>query len=258
MSSQAPDRRAFLKSAALAGGSLLVGCRDFTKELAPELDLSAGVLRARPRAPTTLAPEGLQALGLSTGARDGRLYVPPGHRADEPLPLLLLLHGAGGDSASWFGSYEQRARDARLILLAPDSRGSTWDLVMGNYGEDVAFIDAALGRTFDRCAVNPAKIAVAGFSDGASYSLGLGLLNGDLFSKVIAFSPGFLANTGLTRPGVFVSHGIQDPILPINQCGRPIAQQLRADGYAVTYLEFEGGHQVPQSTSDAAITWLMA
>ena len=57
---------------------------------------------------------------------------------------------------------------------------------------DVTFIDRALTRTFRRYAIDPTRVAIEGFSDGASESLSLGLTNGDLFTHVIAFSPGVL------------------------------------------------------------------
>lgn len=41
-------------------------------------------------------------------------------------------------------------------------------------------------------AVDTTRLGVGGFSDGASYALSLGLTNGDLFTHVIAFSPGAL------------------------------------------------------------------
>lgn len=52
---------------------------------------------------------------------------------------------------------------------------------------------------------------IAGFSDGPSYALSLGLANGDVFDSVIAFSPGFqVAESAGGRPGLFVSHGTED------------------------------------------------
>lgn len=39
----------------------------------------------------------------------------------------------------------------------------------------------------------------AGFSDGASYALSLGLPNGNLFSHIVAFSPGFMRAPTLVR-----------------------------------------------------------
>jgi predicted esterase len=89
-------------------------------------------------------------------------------------------------------------------------------------------------------------VAVAGFSDGASYALSIGLASGDLFAHVLAWSPGFLApSDAVGRPRVFVSHGIHDRVLPIDRCSRRLVPVLRADGYDVHYQEFDGGHSVP-------------
>ena len=97
-----------------------------------------------------------------------------------------------------------------FLLLAPDSRGVTWDVILDDYGEDVAFIDKALARVFAEHAVDPTHLAAAGFSDGASYALSLGLSNGGLFTHILAFSPGFMAPARTEdSPRFFVSHGLQ-------------------------------------------------
>lgn len=214
-------------------------------------------LASRPHAPSTIASPGLQALGLASSPPDGRLFVPTQHSADEPLPLIVLLHGAGGSSADWFGSYDERGEAGRYLLLAPDSRFRTWDRMWGDYGVDVDFLDQALASVFDRCAVDPDRIAIAGFSDGASYSLGVGLANGDLFRSVIAYSPGFLPGSArVGKPGIFVSHGTSDEIIPIDAASRHLVPVLRSEGYEVDYHEFDGGHQVPSAISDTALEWL--
>jgi predicted esterase len=101
-------------------------------------------------------------------------------------------------------------------------------------------------------AVDPARVAIGGFSDGATYALSLGLVNGDLFPKVVAFSPGFVVEGPVHgKPEFFVSHGTSDPILPIDQCSRIIVPALRKRGYDVTFREFDGGHEVPESVARA-------
>jgi phospholipase/carboxylesterase len=101
------------------------------------------------------------------------------------------------------------------ILIAPDSIGRTWDVIAGAIGPDVERIDAQLAMVFDAFAIEVDRICASGFSDGASYALTLGILNGDLFSHVIAFSPGFLAARSHTgAPRIFISHGTRDEILP--------------------------------------------
>jgi predicted esterase len=38
-------------------------------------------------------------------------------------------------------------------------------------------------------AIDPARVAIGGFSDGATYALSLGLINGDLFKRVAPSHP---------------------------------------------------------------------
>ena len=109
-----------------------------------------------------------------------------------------------------------------------------------------------------RCvAVDPARLAVGGFSDGATYALSLGLINGDLFRRVVAFSPGFIVE-GEThgKPRFFVSHGTSDDILPIDRCSRRMVPELRQRGYDVTFREFDGGHEMPPAIASEGMAWL--
>ena len=125
------------------------------------------------------------------------------------------------------------------------------------FDEDVAFLDRALEFVFARLAVDPARLAIGGFSDGASYALSLALANGDLFPRVVACSPGFVMSAPTQgRPRVFVSHGTADQILPIDQCSRVIVPRLRTMGYEVTYREFEGRHEMPADVLDEALRWM--
>ena len=190
-------------------------------------------------------------------ARDSYLYVPATYRAERPVPLVLLLHGAGGHAQQGVGSLRRLADAAGLLLLAPASRGNTWDLLVGRrFGPDLALIDRALGQTFSRYAVAPERVAVGGFSDGASYALSLGITNGDLFGHVVAFSPGFVAPAGQTgSPRIFVSHGTRDRVLPIDRCSRKIVPQLERSGYEVLYREFDGGHTIPPEIATEAVGW---
>ncbi|MEJ7682241.1 MAG: alpha/beta hydrolase-fold protein [Segetibacter sp.] len=104
-----------------------------------------------------------------------------------------MLHGAGGDAEHGMSLIRHLAGEANLILLAPKSRGDSWDIISyDRFGPDIALINQALGATFTRYNIDAAKLAICGFSDGASYALSVGLTNGDLFSHIIAFSPVFL------------------------------------------------------------------
>ena len=216
-----------------------------------------GRLLSRPTQPTATATSGLHPLGLD-GLRDGFIYVPKTYRSDRPAPMILMLHGAGGDAEGAMKIIQNLADSFETILLAVDSRRQTWDIIRGGYGPDIAFIDQALAQTFSRYAINPKQVAIAGFSDGASYALSVGITNGDLFTDVIAFSPGFMApasQEGLPR--LFISHGKSDTVLPIERCSRRIVPQLQQVGYDVQYIEFNGSHTVPTDISRKALEWFI-
>ncbi|WP_437731391.1 alpha/beta hydrolase [Sorangium sp. So ce1335] len=214
-------------------------------------------LSARPRkTPGDGLSPGLAPLGLAP-RRDGLLYVPAGYRADRPAPLAVLLHGAGGNAHHGIALLKDLADAAGLLLLAPDSRHATWDIIADDrYGPDVAFLDRALHQLFRDAAVDAARVAIGGFSDGASYALSLGLTNGDLFTHVIAFSPGFMAPAEQRgSPRIFVSHGTQDQVLRIDPCSRRLAPLIRRAGYDLRYKEFAGPHTVPPEMARDALEW---
>lgn len=223
-------------------------------------DQGLGRLLARPGrvdAAPGLGP-GVHKLGLAAG-RDGLLLVPAERGGGAPLPLVVALHGAGGDAPGALHPLRSLAEAAGLLLVAPESRGPTWDVIHGGYGPDVAFVDRVLAHVFGRFPVDSGRVAIEGFSDGASYALSLGLGNGDLFTHCIAFSPGFIAPPAKRgRPRAFVTHGVHDAVLPIDRCSRRIVPRLRSDGYDVDYREFDGPHVVPPDQAAAAVAWLTA
>ncbi len=192
------------------------------------------------------AKTGLVTLDLG-GARPALLYVPD-RAAGQRAPLLVMLHGAGGSPGHSIDMLRAHADRLGIIVLAPASRARTWDIISDRrYGRDVRALDKALSQVFASYAVDPEQLAIGGFSDGASYALSLGLTNGELFSHVLAFSPGFAAATRHQgRPRIFVSHGIRDPVLPIGSTSRRLVPQLRRAGFDVDYREFSQGHSVPE------------
>ncbi|HBB35439.1 MAG TPA: phospholipase [Cyanobacteria bacterium UBA8803] len=214
-----------------------------------------GRLRSRPSQPSQAGSRGLQPLRLD-GERDGFLYVPKGYVAERPAPMILMLHGARGDAEGAMSILRELADPFNTILLAVDSRRQTWDIIMSQYGPDIAFIDLALAQTFSRYAIDKNRIAIAGFSDGASYALSVAITNGDLFTHAIAFSPGFIAPADqIGSPRLFISHGKRDNVLRIEQCSRRIVPRLQQAGYELLYQEFDGPHTVPEEITLKALDW---
>ncbi|GIH16279.1 alpha/beta hydrolase [Rugosimonospora africana] len=223
----------------------------------PEENSRHGRLSVRLRPPVAGdARTGLRHHEGPTGDLLAASYVPAPVDGG-PYRLVLLLHGAGGAPRQALDLLLPVADQNRFLLLAPQSSASTWDLILDGYGPDVRRIDRLLEEVVDSYPVE--HVTIGGFSDGASYALSLGLTNGDFFDSVLAFSPGFAAPL-LThgQPRVFVSHGTGDSVLPIDRCSRRIVPWLRTLEYGVTYDEFTGGHEVPESIVTSATGWLLS
>ena len=154
--------------------------------------------------------------GGSIKDRIGLSMIAAAEKAGKIQPGATLVEGTAGNTGIGLALVAQQ-KGYKLVLVVPDSRHFTWDVVRGGFGADVAFIDAALSHAFARCQIDPARVGMGGFSDGASYALSLGLTNGDLVTHVLAFSPGFMdPGEPRGRPHIRITHGTRDAILPID------------------------------------------
>jgi phospholipase/carboxylesterase len=215
----------------------------------------AATLRFTHRAPTKAIAPG--AHDLSAAGIPARLYVPASYRPDSAVPLIILLHGAGASADEWMAPALLPVFEAqRAAILSVQSSGPTWDILTVGFGPDVQRIDTAIAATFARVNVDPSRIALGGFSDGASYALSLGLANGARFKALLAFAPGFAESPARRgKPRVYIAHGTSDEVLPIAISGRAIWGDLQTDGYDVTYREFAGRHRIYLAIVTEALNW---
>jgi predicted esterase len=222
----------------------LLGCIPSVE--ADEQRRGSARLTARPRTPDlTLAP-GRHDFGAAGSAAS--LYIPAGYRPDVPAPLVVFLHGALKTVDAFMDANRPIADDTGVAVLMPQSLSQTWDAIRGDFGADVTIINAALDWAFRRCHVNPDHVVLSGFSDGGTYVLAIGRANSDLFTRIVAYAPGFLISVTPTgRSPILITHGTQDSVLPIDATSRRIVPALRSAGYTVDYREFNGPHAVPLS-----------
>ncbi|GGI54756.1 alpha/beta hydrolase [Oxalicibacterium solurbis] len=190
--------------------------------------------------------------------RDAVLYVPSSLPKEGPVPLLVMFHGAGGFPEKVLPFLEEHAEREGFLILAPQSLYPTWDIVIGGSGPDLERLEQELTEVFSRYQIDTSHFGFAGFSDGGSYSLSMGITNGDLVSHVIVFSGGFMSvfmQEGM--PKVFISHGLIDEQLPIETSGRKHADQLKAAGYDVNYVEFNEKHIIHPPIVKLAIDFFL-
>jgi predicted esterase len=210
-------------------------------------------LKSRPGGkPAQPLPPGKHVLPVGR-AGNTLLYIPTDLDPATPTPMVLALHGANSVGPEMYEGLRRTAERRKFLLVTPTSVGMTWDIEHQGLGKDATVIDHTLTQAFQYSYTDPARIACLGMSDGASYALTIGLLNGDLFSDVIAFSAGMMKPARLVgRPRIYMSHGAHDPVLPFSSAQK-IAAALKAAGYDVEFQSFDGGHEMKQACVDAAL-----
>ena len=192
----------------------------------------------------------------------GKLVVPTSYDAHRPTPLLLALHGAYEQGIWMVNVWKTLAEETGFIVLAPSSMKKSWDLTAvfnpspSNPVDEEAPMLKAITWVKGRYNIAGSRVAVNGFSDGASMSLYMGLNNNPLCA-IMPNSPGGMGKSALTghKPAIWITHGDADTVLPVANA-RSMNKNLKAAGYDVTYTEFKGGHHVyPTSLKLPMIKW---
>ena len=110
-------------------------------------------------------------------------------------------------------------------------------------------------------AIDPKRIALLGESAGAAMAIDLGLVNGDVFSRVISFS-GFRPFFGRHEFDLLQRHGKSVVYIGINEPESDALQMpdfaawLREQGYSATYVEDPGDHNLPRVRVTPGLNWL--
>jgi polyhydroxybutyrate depolymerase len=122
-------------------------------------------------------------------ARDGMtreylVHVPASYRAGRPTPMLMALHGGGGDDAfqandSWYGLIG-KSEQAGFIAVFPNGYSrlpsgmlATWNAgnccgaAQKNNIDDVGFLREVIARVERQATVDPRRVFVTGMSNGA-------------------------------------------------------------------------------------------
>lgn len=218
----------------------------------PRLDVAWNTVR------TGAFATGHVVLTEDSAGTTGRVYVPAHFDAETPIGLLVMLHGAGSAGQNYIGTFQALADAHDFIILAPDSKQLTWDMLSTTkVGVDVARMGKALEYVLARATIDPERIWLAGHSDGAGYALTVGTANGDHFRKLVAFAAGvYWTPQKVGRPPVRVVHGQNDPVFPFANVQGEVVRPLERAGYAVTFAPHAGGHEIGSEPAEAAVLWL--
>jgi polyhydroxybutyrate depolymerase len=161
-----------------------------------------------------------------------RLDLPGGRSAvldrasPAPAPLLLVLHGAALTGASTRDMLDLQgpAREAGFAVAYPDAAGPFWnDEAMAarlpgllSARDDVAFLDALLDRLVAEGIADPARIHLAGISNGGMMALRYACARAGRIASLALFKatqPGAPPCLPARALPVLIVAGTEDPIV---------------------------------------------
>jgi phospholipase/carboxylesterase len=197
-------------------------------------------------------------------------------------PLLVGLHGNGGNAEQILAAMAQGLKKEALILAAPQGAYANFPLLRGrHFSWEIQARDRELWKTADPLAVENLGLAVQalkekypvsevyilGFSQGAAYAFLTGFKYPGLAAGIICVG-GTLPETGKEfsilddkeiagneKFRVFIAQGNRDPAFPTG-LGAANAEKLRNYGYEVEFLDYDGGHEIPPALLDRIRDWM--
>lgn len=191
--------------------------------MAPALLLLRPAQGARPAA-AFVGDSRVVRLTVGGLARDYRLLVPPGGR--HARPLLLALHPLHGYALSFErrSGLDAGALAADVVVAYPDGVDRSWNAgtccqpAAGRDVDDVAFLEAVVADVARRTPIDPSRVAVTGFSNGALMSYRLVCTAGSGVRVAVPVAGDLVS--GACRPSGPVSvlhvHGARDRVIPLD------------------------------------------
>jgi polyhydroxybutyrate depolymerase len=166
---------------------------------------------------------------------DGRsrayfVHLPPGYTGKQPLPLVLVLHGAteSPEGVEELSGMSLKADKENFIAVYPRGTGRlsnvpTWNsgnccgYALMNHVDDVGFLRALIEKLGHDYVVDPKRIYVTGISNGGMMTYRAAC---ELSDKIAAIAPVEGEQNVDCRPGspvsVIVFHGTADHLVPFD------------------------------------------
>ncbi|HUP27198.1 MAG TPA: PHB depolymerase family esterase [Chloroflexia bacterium] len=191
---------------------------------------------------------------------------------DNRAPGLLLLHGRGADEYDLMGLEE--GLDQRLTIISARAPfrlggGFAWYDMMRvgePHGETMQTSLQALrefiGGCVDAYTIDPARLYLMGFSQGAVMASAAALIAPEKIQGVIMHSGYIPQGLGaeakpeaLAGKPFFVAHGKYDDVIPVT-FGRDASEYLTEHNARLTYQEYPIGHTISEESFYDLSEWL--
>jgi phospholipase/carboxylesterase len=195
--------------------------------------------------------------------RTGVFFLPAGYEK-EPRPLLMAIHGTGGDGRGILSTFRGEAERRKIIVVAPDSGRSpngtyTWEVGSrpGEITGDFEHIRRCLAEVLSMpgVKVDGARVLIAGHSGGASTAPYVST-NAEPYTAFAVLHGGAFPGGLGTRPvrGWF-STGDADPLRPPAAVQAAASSVERAGLGDVRFRTFPGGHAIESDELRALLAW---
>jgi predicted esterase len=175
-----------------------------------------------------------------------RLYVPTAYSAAQNYPLIVALHGMGGDENTLFDRYNSRglqelAEQYSYFILAPKGREPA-SMYRGSAEQDVM---DALAEVRAAYRIDPNRIYMMGHSMGAFGSWSIAMNHPDVFAALAPVAGGGNPTSmqKIRHIPQLVVHGDNDKTVPVRS-SRVMVEAAKALGTEVEYVEVKGGGHV--------------
>jgi polyhydroxybutyrate depolymerase len=200
-------------------------------------------------------------------ARSYILHVPPQYDGKTPLPLVIALHGFGGDAASFanFTGFSKEADAEGFFVVYPQGLEGSWNAgsccrpSSQKIYDDVGFIQTVLAQLKSDLAVNDSRVYVVGESNGGMLAYRLACELPQDFAAIAAVSATSVVNESCntTSPvSVMAVHGTADTDIPYNNSTRstsnlPVPPAVDAVAY---WAKRDGTVSTPQQQVEGNLT----
>jgi predicted esterase len=182
-----------------------------------------------------------------------RVYVPAAYDGKKPFPLVIALHGMGGDENSYFdqyanGAFKTEAEQHGYIVACPKGRGPA-AMYQGDAEKDVLDVLAAVERDYS---IDHGRVYLTGHSMGGFGTWSVALAHPEIFTAIAPISGGGNPSrlSLISRIPALVVHGDNDKTVSVESSRVMVAAGKKA-GEEIKYIEVPGGSHV----SVAALTF---
>jgi polyhydroxybutyrate depolymerase len=175
----------------------------------------------------------LQSGGIT---RYALVNVPPGVPSTRPLPLVLVLHGAGGTGRRMEGEtgLSNLADSRGFVAVYPSAAWKLWNITASrSKPDDVAFIRQLLDTVESQVCVSADRVYATGVSNGGGMAALLGCAMSDRLAAIAPVAGNYvpLPPCAPDRPvSMLEIHGTADRSVPYRVAPAWVGTWLRLDG----------------------------